>query len=193
MTVQREGMPKWLDKFPYIDYATGVAKDRPVFVDIGGGVGHQSALLRAALPESITNPIIVQDLEAVVAQTAPVAGIQHTAHDFWQPQPVKGARMYYMRNIMHDWPDDKAVIILRHTRDAMDHDSVLLIDEMVVPKTGAHWQATQLDMMMMSALGACERSQTQWETLMASAGLQIKQFHQYTKSLNDCIIECELL
>lgn len=186
-------MPKWLDKFPYIDYATGVANGRPVFVDIGGGVGHQSALLRAALPDSITNPIIVQDLEAVVAQAPPDTGVQHMAHDFWQPQPIKGARMYYMRNIMHDWPDDKAAIILRHTRDAMGPDSVLLIDEMVVPKTGAHWQATQLDMMMMSVLGACERSQSQWETLMASAGLKIKQFHQYTKSLNDCIIECELL
>lgn len=192
MTVQRQGMPTWLDKYPYLDSLRGLGEDQPLFVDVGGGVGHQSAALRDELPEGVKNAIIVQDQESVISQATPKDGIQHMVHDFWTEQPVKGARMYYMRNIMHDWPDEKAATILRQVRAAMTLDSVLLIDDMVVPKTGAHWQATQLDMLMMSVFGACERSESQWESLIASAGLKIQKIYQYTKSLNDSVIECVL-
>lgn len=193
MTVQRDGMPTWLDAFPYLQVATtNLGSNQPVFVDIGGGFGHQSAAFRDALPSVVTNRIVVQDQAVVVAQATPKHGVEHTVHNFWEEQPVRGARIYYMRNIMHDWPDVKATVILRHIKDAMAPDSVLLIDDMVLPKTGAHWQATQLDMLMMTALAACERTETQWEALISSAGLKIKKVYPYTTSLNDCIIECIL-
>lgn len=192
MTIQRDGMPTWLTKYPYLEKAQSLAPEQPLFVDVGGGVGHQSIALREALPENIKAKIILQDQPGVIEQAIKKDGVEHVAHDFFTPQPVKGAKMYYMRNIMHDWPDHKALEILKHIKDAMQSDSVLLIDDMVLPDTGAHWQATQLDMLMMVALAARERTHAQWEELIKSAGFKINRIYQYTSSLGDSIIECVL-
>jgi demethylsterigmatocystin 6-O-methyltransferase len=101
-----------------------------------------------------------------------------------------GAKIYYMRNIMHDYPDDKACVILKYTIAALGLDSVILIDDMVVPDSGAHWQATQLDLTMMTALASMERTKEQWYVLMEKAGLKINKIYTYTTSLQDSIIEC---
>lgn len=101
-----------------------------------------------------------------------------------------GARIYYMRNIIHDYPDDKAVIILKNTIAALAPDSVILIDDMVLPNSGAHWQATQLDLTMMTALASMERTQEQWCALTEKAGLKINKIYTYTATLQDSIIEC---
>lgn len=95
-----------------------------------------------------------------------------------------------MRNIIHDYPDDKAIIILKNTIRALATDSVILIDDMVVPNSGAHWQATQIDLIMMTSLASMERTEEQWYTLLEKAGLKINKIYTYTSSLQDSIIEC---
>ena len=75
---------------------------------------------------------------------------------------------------MHDYPDDKYIVILRQTMKAMDKESVILVDDMILPAQGAHWYATQLDLTMMACQGAMERTEKQWYSLMDSAGLEIK-------------------
>lgn len=40
MMVQREGLPIWLDKFPFETLNKGATPDAPVFVNVGGGAGH---------------------------------------------------------------------------------------------------------------------------------------------------------
>ena len=71
----------------------------------------------------------------------------------------------------------------------MAPDSLLLIDEMVLPNTGVHWQQAQLDMLMMATLGARERTEEQWYRLAEEAGLSINKVYPYTVSLRDSIIE----
>lgn len=39
---------------------------------------------------------------------------------------------------MHDYPDDKCRTILQHTVAAMSADSVVLLDDVVLPDHGAH-------------------------------------------------------
>ena len=89
---------------------------------------------------------------------------------------------------MHDYPDDRCIVILRQIMKAMDKDSVILIDDMILPNRGAHWHATQLDLTMMANLGAMERTEKQWYSLMSSAGLKIKSICTYTIELRDSII-----
>ncbi|KAK2598188.1 hypothetical protein QQS21_005665 [Conoideocrella luteorostrata] len=178
--------------YPFKDKAQDMDPNQVFFVDIGGGLGHQSLALRNALPKTITNRIIVQDLPELMEQVTKRLDIEYTAHNFWEIQPVKGARIYYMRNIIHDWPSDKAFEILQNIKPAMDNGSVLLIDEMVLPDIGVHWQATELDMAMMALLGSRERTRAQWNELITQAGLKIHHIYQYTTSLNDSIIECIL-
>lgn len=93
-----------------------------------------------------------------------------------------------MRNILHMWTDDQCRTILNHIKSAMSKDSVILIDEMVLPDTGVHWQASQLDLLMMMSFGGIERTITQWRGLLESAGLKILKLYTVTEFLNDSLI-----
>lgn len=58
-----------------------------MFVDVGGGFGHQAKLLRDSIPDN-PGKFVVQDLRAM--QGAEIQGIEFQAHDFFLEQPVKG-------------------------------------------------------------------------------------------------------
>ena len=100
-----------------------------------------------------------------------------------------GARAYYLRNIMHDHPDSTCITILQQIIRAMDNtSSVVLIDDMILPDQGAHWYAIQLDLTMMSSLGAMERTEKQWVALLGEAGLVIREVWTYTVEWRDSVI-----
>ncbi|CAJ2500564.1 Uu.00g034170.m01.CDS01 [Anthostomella pinea] len=137
--------------------------------------------------------IILQEQPHVIGQvkTAPLPGfegIEAQPYDFFTPQPIKGARAYYLRNILHDWPDHKCKEILQNIRAGMTDESVLLIDEMVLSKRDAPWQATQLDMAMMTCLAAKERSEFEWRTLLGDAGFEVRSIRRYTEGCQDCVL-----
>ncbi|CAI7666386.1 unnamed protein product [Penicillium manginii] len=188
MEAEQRGMRRWFDVFPIEEKSRNLNPDQALFVDVGGNIGHQSVALKARLPE-IQNDIIVEDLEIVLASAIPCEGVKTIAFDFFQPQVVKGARFYYFRSIMHDWDDEKALIILKNTISALGPDSSILIDDMVLPNSGVHWHATQVDMTMMSSLASLERTTEQWHTLMEKAGLKIVGIHTYSARYNS-ILEC---
>jgi demethylsterigmatocystin 6-O-methyltransferase len=91
---------------------------------------------------------------------------------------------------MHNYQDAKCLPILKNTIEAMGPDSVLLIDDLVLPNVGVHWRATQLDITMLSVLGAIERTIDMWQALFAQAGLKIVKVYKYTEDRDDSIIEC---
>lgn len=51
------------------------------------------------------------------------------AHNFFEPQPVKNAAVYFLRNVLHDWPDEEACEILSNIRDAAGPNSKLIVFE----------------------------------------------------------------
>lgn len=95
-----------------------------------------------------------------------------------------------MRNILHDWSDEKCKDILSHLREAMAPDSFVLIDEMVLPSKGTSYQAMQLDITMMAGLASKERTEKQWVILLDSAGFSIAERYVYTESLRDTVLAC---
>lgn len=193
MSVQRDGQPSCFDAYPFQQKAEGLKPDQPFFVDIGGSVGHQCIALRTRFPD-LPNKIILEDQPATLSMAIDHPGVQRQAQDFWKPQVIKGSRIYYLRNIMHDYADAQAAEILRRTKDAFgsdpDPEAVILIDEMILPETNAHRFQTQLDMTMMMGICAKERTEEQWKKVIEDAGLKIKNVYTYTRSLNDCLIEC---
>ncbi|KAI0389948.1 S-adenosyl-L-methionine-dependent methyltransferase [Xylariaceae sp. FL0594] len=194
MVSQRDGLPMFLD---VVDFekefaAQGVDESTPVFVDIGGAMGHQCIALRKRYP-NLTGRVILQDLDQVIQQVKArplpgFEGIETQSYSFFTPEPVKGARAYYLRNILHDWPDDKCVEILTNIKSAMTAESRILIDEMVLPEKGAPWRATQLDWAMGSCFAAMERSRSDWDSVLEKAGLKIVDIWKYTEQLDDSII-----
>ncbi|KAI9708795.1 MAG: hypothetical protein M1820_003750 [Bogoriella megaspora] len=186
MTVQRAGAPTWLEVFPF-EQELGDWHDKPVFVDVGGGFGHQCQALKEAFPD-LPGKIILEDLPQTLEHIPAIKGVEAVAQNFFEPQVIQGAKFYYLRNILHDWPDEKCIAILKNLIPAMGQESRILIDEMVVPAVGAHWQATQLDLTMMAALGSKERTKEQWYALLEAAGLKIERILPYTEPFKDSVI-----
>lgn len=119
--------------------------------------------------------------------------IEATAHDFFQPQPIKGARAYYLRSVLHDWPDHKALEILAQLRAAMTPGySRILLNEYVAKNEHPDWRPLSLDMLMMTQVCAHERSEREWEQLLGRAGLTIVGIytkHESTESVIEVILE----
>ena len=187
MTAQRVETSNFLHIYPMGEQTRHFNGARPLLVDIGGGVGHQCRALKAAYPD-IPGRVILQDLAPTLEHALSISGVETMTHDFFKPQPVKGAKFYYMRNILHDHPDGSCQIILKHIKAALGEDSVILIDEMVLQNKGVHWRAAQLDIMLMSIAGAVERTEEQWNTLLESVGLKVEKIYTYTELLQDSVI-----
>ncbi|KAI8623408.1 putative sterigmatocystin 8-O-methyltransferase precursor [Xylariaceae sp. FL1651] len=153
MTAQCEGLLIFLDVKDFkAELAHESTRSTPLFVDVGGAMGHQCIALKQRYL-TVPSRIILQELAHVIdqAKAGPLTGlddIEAQAYDFFTPQPIRGARAYYLRNILHDWPDDKCLDILDNTKAGMTSDS-----------RGAPGRATQLDMAMITCLAAMERSE----------------------------------
>ncbi|OQE46328.1 hypothetical protein PENCOP_c001G00779 [Penicillium coprophilum] len=166
--------------------ALSAAPEKPFLVDVGGGHGHQCIELGKKYP-NLLGHLVFQDLPEAVENLAPIDGVRAEAYDFFQAQPIIGAKFYYLRRIMHDWPDEKAAKILHNIRAAMNPDSRILIDDAVLPDTGANWQSTVADLSMMTFAGK-ERTKHQWESLAASAGLRVEHIHTYVASTYTAVL-----
>ena len=191
MTVQRlDSGGSFLDVFDFdVESLAHLPDDERIFVDVGGGVGHQCRALVTRYP-SLKGRTVLQDLPHVLDQSSPGTGVESMPWDFFGdgPQPVRQAQHYYMRNILHDFPDAECKVILGKVRDAMGRGNKLLIDEVVLGERGRHWRAAQLDVLMMSTLGAGERTRAQWETLLSGVGLKVEQVLRYAEPTGDSIL-----
>jgi len=190
MSVPRDG--EWFDVVPFAQDAANVAPERALFVDVGGSIGHQSKRLRLKYP-SLPGKVIVQDLPETVKVATPAKGVEFMAYDFFTPQPIHGARFYYMRTVLHDWDEENSVKILQNTAAAMGPDSQLLIDEMALPNKDVHWWSACLDLHMYTMLNALERTVEQWHDLLAKAGLKIVDIRTYASVMKNSIIVVERL
>jgi demethylsterigmatocystin 6-O-methyltransferase len=170
----------WLDNFP-VEKDLGEFPTKPedvLFVDVGGAFGQQAAAFRHAFP-NLPGRIIVQDLPVTLMSAKPIESLEFVAHDFHKPQPIKGAKIYYLRKILHDWPDNDCINILKNIVDVMDPNSRLIVDEVVMPDIGVPWQAAYMDLTMMASLGGLERTKVEYEDLLDRAGLKVVQIHEY--------------
>ncbi|KAL3480412.1 S-adenosyl-L-methionine-dependent methyltransferase [Aspergillus californicus] len=152
--------------------------EKVIFVDVGGGHGHQCVEVKKKYPD-IKGQLVLEDLPEVVAAASELSGVRVVPQDFFQEQSIKGARFYYLRRILHDWPDALCLTILKNLRAAMASDSQLLIDELILPDNNVPWQSAMVDMSMMTMLGGKERTKGQWAKLAEQSGLRIAQIHKY--------------
>lgn len=160
---------------------------RPVLVDIGGNTGQQAAKVIVKYP-GLAGRVVVQDRAETIKSAPAVKGVELMAHDFLSPQPVRGAKYYYLRAILHNWDDDKAVQILANIVPAMSADSMVLIDEVVIPDMGAHVWPAGLDLQMFTLFGAFERTASQWDSLLKRAGLRPVAVKKYAPVMGTSII-----
>ncbi|KAK4107680.1 S-adenosyl-L-methionine-dependent methyltransferase [Canariomyces notabilis] len=170
----------------------------PLVVDIGGGKGHDLRKFLARHPDLPAGSLVLEDLPDILksaeADLESTAAITVQPHDFFTPQPPAqhGARVYFMHNVLHDWPDATAQKILRTLAPAMEPGySRLLIHESLVSSERPLSRVTVSDITMMACLAAAERSEDQWRELIASAGMRLVKIWRPVESV-ESIIEVEV-
>ncbi|KZT25807.1 S-adenosyl-L-methionine-dependent methyltransferase [Neolentinus lepideus HHB14362 ss-1] len=175
-----------------------------VVVDVAGGVGTHSLMVARAHPHL---HVVVQDLPATIKQAKDYWGlhlpeavsdgrVEFIESDFFKPNPVKGAAVYFCRQTIHNWPDKEAVQILRGMSDAADEKSRIVITGHVIlyacPEAQtSEWSVTPApepllanygpasrtayatDMIMMGTFNSKQRTGAQYADLMSQAGLKI--------------------
>ncbi|KAI1325670.1 O-methyltransferase [Xylariaceae sp. FL0255] len=165
---------KWYETVPLDEILGTTQQGDALLVDVGGNTGYDLQGFHQAHPDR-QGKLVLQDSPAVVANVKLEPPFEVMAHDFFTPQPVKGASAYYMKMVLHDWGDEDCGRILRNIRAAMTFDSRILINEMVIPLKGADWFATGVDILMLAAHSSYERTERDWDRLAECAGLRVKK------------------
>ena len=187
MALQRGN--NWIDSY-LVEKEIGsfsAKPEKPILVDVGGGFGQQAIAFKNKFP-NLLGRIIVQDIAATLDQAKPINGIEFMMCDFFQPQPIKDAKFYYFRHVLHNWTDGDCARILKAIILAMGPQSRVIIDEVVLPDMGVPWQAAYMDMTMMASFGAVERTKMEWESLLDQAGLKILDIHKYDPKMQSVIV-----
>ena len=145
-------------------------------VDLGGGDG---TLLNAILLAHAGIAGTIFDQPHVIDRARPrIAGAglgdrcEAIPGDFFQEVPP-GGDLYILKWIVHDWPDDDAVTILRNCRKVMSPSSRLLLIERLVPSGDTPHSSKIMDFTMLVVLGGRERTRDEYATLLARAGLRL--------------------
>jgi hypothetical protein len=145
-------------------------------VDVGGSYG---TLLAAILRSHPAARGILFDQPHVVAAAGDQlsgAGVAErcttVGGDFFVEVP-SGGDAYVLAQILHDWDDERSVVILRQCRRAILAHGKLLVVELVLPPGEEPFFGKWLDLHMLVLLGARERTATEYEALFRAAGFAL--------------------
>lgn len=145
-------------------------------VDVGGGHGR---LLAAILKTARNSRGVLFDLPKVVAD-APELLRKYGVDDrvrieegsFFESVP-EGGDAYVLKNVIHDWPDEVAVRILKNVRTAARSGARLLLCEFVIPDHDRDFHGKWVDIEMLVVAGARERTADEYGRLFSQAGFRL--------------------
>lgn len=166
-------------------------------VDVGGGHGQLLASVLRAYPGLHGVLFDMAHATGAVAPCIEAAGLadrcERVTGNFFDTVP-RGADVYLLKSILHDWDDARCVAILRSCRRAMPADARLLIVERIAPdRIGTSPRDTALarsDLLMMVANGGGERSEGAYRALLAEAALKLVRIEALTGGFSAMTAVC---
>jgi O-methyltransferase len=151
--------------------------DLGTIIDVGGGRG---SLLAAILRANPGLSGVLFDRPQVVAEARhqlEAAGLggrcEVVAGDFFASVPA-GGDAYLLKRVLHDWDDERAGAILRNCHRAMPGHGRLLAIDLVVPPGNDPSLGKLFDLLMLVQVGGRERTEAEFQALLASAGFELK-------------------
>ncbi|KAI1446999.1 S-adenosyl-L-methionine-dependent methyltransferase [Annulohypoxylon stygium] len=181
----------WPEIFPANTLLETADAQSPLVVDVGGNIGHDIERFRQEFPETASR-LYLEDLPDVVKRSKCPDDVNKIGYDFFTPQPIKGARVYYMHGVLHDWSEEPARKILEMQKEAMKPGySTLLIHDHIAPESLAHPHTTAYDLTMMVMVAGVERREAHWRALLQSAGYKLVRIWRSPLAVQG-VIEAEL-
>ena len=146
-------------------------KDCRHLVDVGGGNG---LLLTTALE---ANPHLEGTLFDVTANPSnvPPERCRVVQGDFFVEVPGDGD-VYILSQIIHDWDDERARLILQNCRRVMESGTRLLLFEQIMPQPAQPLCPTvELDLVMLVLTGGRERTESEFRDLLTTSGFRLNR------------------
>jgi O-methyltransferase domain len=146
-------------------------------VDVAGGHGQLLATILARNPQMKGT---LYDLPHVVegAKNGPLKPVMDrcavASGDMFTTVPG-GADAYIMKHIIHDWPDDVCVKILKACRKSVNPGGKLLVVDHVIHPGNDFAPGKFLDLQMLIFPGGCERTEEQFSEIFAAAGWKLSR------------------
>ncbi len=147
-------------------------------VDVAGGHGF---VLTSILRQYPAMKGILFDLEHVIAGAGPLLAasgvadrVETASGDFFQAVPA-GGDAYIMKNIIHDWDDDRALPILVNIRKTFEgrRDGRVILLEAVIPPGNQPDFGKLVDIEMLLMPGGRERTAEEFASLFERAGFEL--------------------
>ena len=147
-------------------------------VDVGGGHGRLLSAILAANPGGrgilFDQPQVVAGAPTVLAEQGVQDRVEIAEGSFFESVPA-GGDAYVLKSVIHDWPDDDAVRILRNVRSAAAVGTHVLLVEFVIPEHSREFMGNWLDLEMLIALDAQERTADEFRRIFDRAGFRLQR------------------
>jgi hypothetical protein len=92
--------------------------------------------------------------------------------DFFEAVP-DGADLHLLKQIVHDWDDERATRLLQNCHRSLAPAGTLLLVEMVVPPDNRPSPAQGMDLNMLVLLGGRERTEEEYQRLLQGGGFKL--------------------
>jgi copper chaperone CopZ len=146
-------------------------------VDVAGGHG---LLLAIILKKNAQMKGTLYEMPHVLegAKNGPLKPVMDrctlASGDMFSSVPA-GADAYIMKHIIHDWPDDACVKILKACRKGVNPGGKLLVVDNVILPGNDFAPGKFLDLQMLIFPSGCERTEKQFRQLFAASGWQLNR------------------
>lgn len=149
-------------------------KEVTTVCDVGGGRGSllselllRHSHLRATLVDA---PGVLELAKALLEHRGVANRVTLTPGNFFTTVP-SGAELYLLKNVLHDWDDERSLTILRAVRAAMQPGQKVLIVESFIDRSGPDPLVSGADMQMMMVCGeGRERTAPDFQRLLNQSG-----------------------
>lgn len=154
--------------------------DVGTLVDVGGGDGAFLALMLARYPAMrgtlFDRPHVVAQAPELLRRFSVEDRCTVVGGSFFEELPA-GADAYLLKTILHDWPDDRALRLLRNVRTTGGR---LFVVEAIIPPGDAFDVAKLMDVHSLVLTQGPDRSRDRLDALLAAAGFAVTQTYPTT-------------
>jgi O-methyltransferase domain len=158
-------------------------------VDIAGGHGLLLATILKKNPQ-IRGTLFEMPHVLEGAKNGPLAPVMDrctlASGDMFSSVP-SGVDAYIMKHIIHDWPDDRCVQILKACRKGVNAGGKLLVVDSVIHPGNDFSPSKFLDLQMLIFPSGCERTEKQFRELFAASGWKLNRI--IATKASDSVVE----
>jgi O-methyltransferase len=160
--------------------------------DVGGGRGLLLASVLKANPALrgllCEQPQVLEEARDYLLAAGVLDCCDVAESDIFSSIP-RGADVYLLKEVLHDWDDERASAVLRVCRASMCTGTRLMVIERLIGPINQPSKANDVDIVMLVMTGGFERTEFQFRTLIEANGFRLRHTRPTQSGLS--VLEAE--